>query len=99
MNPIAGMGGMPKWGMPMTATPIGLPGPAHLPLGGPASLRSHTIVNNTKVDIGKPVKRMLIEVDHSPGYRMPKPVNYIRYSEKHPTYGPGELAQPRFARP
>ncbi|GAB4148419.1 MAG: hypothetical protein Tsb009_22180 [Planctomycetaceae bacterium] len=99
MNPVAGMGGIPSWGMPMTATPIGLPGPAHLPLGGPAGLRSHTIVNNTKVDLGKPVDRMLIEVEHRPGYRLPKPVKHIRYTETHPTYGPGELAQPKFARP
>eukprot|EP00913_Durusdinium_trenchii_P023304 g21882.t1 len=56
MHPVAGMGSIPAWGMPMTGTPIGLPGPPHLPLGGPAGLRRHTIVNNTKVDIGKPVQ-------------------------------------------
>ncbi len=28
------------WGMPVTASPTGLPGPPHVPLGGPASMKS-----------------------------------------------------------
>lgn len=94
MNPIAGRGGMPSWGMPMTGTPIGLPGPPHLPLGGPAGLQSHTITNNTRVNIGKPVKHLQIDVQHRPGYRLPKPVKYIRYTENHPMYRKGELSRP-----
>lgn len=97
MHPVAGMGTIPPWGMPMTGTPIGLPGPPHLPYGRPAGLKSHTMINNTKVDIGKPVDHMVIEVDHQPGIRMPKPVRHIRYSEKHPTYGPNELSTPQWA--
>ena len=31
--------GAPQWGMPITGTPIGLPGPPHVPLGSPAGLQ------------------------------------------------------------
>lgn len=94
-HPVAGMGNIPPWGMTTTGTPIGLPGPAHLPLGGPAGLRSHTVRNNTHVDIGKPVDHMLIDVKHNP-IRMPKPVRHIEYEEKHPQYLDGEASWPRW---
>ena len=99
MNPVSGVGGVPVWGSPHSATPIGLPGPPHLPLGGPAGLQSHTIVNNTQMDLGRPVRNMLIEVEHQPGYRMPKPVNYIKYTERHPHYSPQNQAHPNNAFP
>jgi hypothetical protein len=99
VNPVSGVGGVPSWGNPMTATPIGLPGPPHLPYGGPAGLQSHTMRNMTKVDIGKPVDHMLIDVKHSPGIRLPKPVRHIKYSETHPSYRPGEVAYPAHALP
>jgi hypothetical protein len=91
--PVAGMNA-PTWGMPYTGTPIGLPGPTHLPLGGPASLKSHTMVNRTKMDIPEPVDHMRIDVLHEPGLSMPKPVKYVEYKETHPVYGPGELSYP-----
>lgn len=94
IHPISGVAGIPKWGMPMTGTPIGLPGPPHLPYGGPAGLRRHTMVNTTKMDIGKPVPDMLIEVQHNPGYRLPKPVSYIKYTENHPHYPPHQISYP-----
>ena len=93
-NPIAGVGGVPKYGMPYTGTPIGLPGPTHLPLGRPAGLRSHTVRNQTHFDIGEPVKDMLIDVRHDPGIRLPHPVNHIQYRETHPNYRQDELSQP-----
>ncbi|MEL7337133.1 MAG: hypothetical protein AAFN70_13125, partial [Planctomycetota bacterium] len=31
----------PQYGMPITGTPIGLPGPPHIPLGAPAGLKKH----------------------------------------------------------
>ena len=93
-NPIAGVGGVPMYGMPHTGTPIGLPGPPHLPLGRPAGLRSHTVRNLTSVDVGEPVKDMLIDVRHDPGIRLPHPVNHIQYSETHPVYRQDELSQP-----
>ncbi len=92
-NQIAGVNA-PAWGMPRTSTPIGLPGPPHLPYGGPASLQTHTIRNNTHVDLGKPVKDMLIDVKHDPGLSLPHPVSYIQYEEKHPVYKQGEVAYP-----
>ena len=96
MGPVAGMNGTPAWGMPMTATPIGLPGPPHLPFGSPAGLKSHTVRNLTKQELPKPVDHMLMDVKHDPGIRLPKPVKHIEYSEKHPIYGPGELSQPNW---
>lgn len=93
-NPIAGVGGVPAYGMPRTGTPIGLAGPPHLPYGGPAGLKSHTIYNNTKVDMGKPVDHFRMDVRHDPGIRMPHPVKYVEYTEKHPVYGPNDLSQP-----
>src|SRR5262249_588571 len=45
---IAGMTA-PQYGMPITGTPIGLPGPPHVPLGVPAGLQKHVIANHTKM--------------------------------------------------
>ena len=96
--PISG-GNMPPWGMPITGTPIGLPGPPHLPLGGPASLKSHTVRNRTRMELPKPVDHMLIDVRHEPGYSLPEPVRYVEYTEKHPVYRPGELSNPAWNMP
>ena len=41
--------GAPQWGMPITGTPIGLPGPPHVPLGAPAGLQKHVMKNRTRV--------------------------------------------------
>ncbi len=98
-NPVAGIGGIPAWGMPITGTPIGLPGPPHLPLGAPAGLKSHTMRNLSKNEIPKPVDHMLIDVTHSPGARLPKPVKHIEYSESHPVFRPNEVSHPAWARP
>lgn len=91
---VAGMTAQ-KWGMPRTATPIGLPGPPHIPLGGNPSLKSHTIINNTKMELPDPVDHFAISVKHQPGYRLPAPVRHVEYTEKHPVYSPGELAYPQ----
>ncbi len=93
-NPVAGVGGVPAWGMPRSGTPIGLTGPPHLPYGGPAGLKSHTIYNNTKVDMGQPVDHMRVSVRHEPGIKMPHPVKDIEYVEKHPVHGPNDLSIP-----
>ena len=97
VNPISGMAGLPQWGMPITPPPIGLPGPAHLPLGGPAGLRSHTVRNLTKTDIPRPTGNLLIDVKHSPGIRMPKPVEHIEYTETHPMHNPNDISKPAWA--
>ena len=98
-NPITGSAGAPTWGMPMTSTPIGLPGPAHLPLGGPASLKSHTVRNLTKQELPKPVDHFLVDVKHSPGLSLPEPVKHVEYSETHPDYKPGQVSHPAWSRP
>lgn len=94
---IAGMGPIPSWGMPHTGTPIGLPGPAHIPLGGPAGLRTHTMRNHTPIDIGKPVNDFLIDVTHNPGYKLPHPTSHMEYSETHPQHAPSEELRPAWA--
>ena len=96
--PISG-GNMPPWGMPITGTPIGLPGPPHIPLGGPASLKSHTVRNRTRMDLPKPVDHFLLDVKHDPGLSLPEPVRYVEYTEKHPVYRPGELSNPAWNAP
>ena len=95
-TPISGYN-MPAWGMPYVGTPIGLPGPTHLPLGGPAGLKSHTVRNRTQQDLGEPVDHMRIEVRHEPGLSLPRPVKYVEYTEKHPVYSPGELSYPAWS--
>jgi hypothetical protein len=94
INPISGVAGLPQWGMPSSATPIGLPGPPHLPLGRPAGLKSHTVRNLTRMELPKPTDHMLIDVQHKPGYRMPAPAKHIEYTETHPMYGPQDVSKP-----
>jgi hypothetical protein len=96
--PIAGVN-TPVWGMPYVGTPIGLPGPTHLPLGGPASLKSHTMINRTEQNLPAPVEHMTIGVRHNPGLSLPKPVSHVEYEESHPVYSPGELSQPAWSQP
>ena len=93
----AGAPGAPggqTWGMPITGTPIGLPGPPHLPLGGPASLKSHTVRNLTEVRLPEPVDHMLFDVKHEPGYSLPAPVKHVQYTEKNPVFKAGEVSYP-----
>ena len=85
---------LPVWGIPNVGTPIGLPGPPHLPYGGPASLKSHTMRNLTKNDLPDPVEHSLTDVKHTPGFRLPAPVSYTYYEENHPAYGAGEVKYP-----
>jgi hypothetical protein len=98
-NPIAGTRGVPMYGYPSVGTPIGLPGPPHIPLGKPAGLRSHTIRNTTDYNVSKPVNDLLIDVRHEPGISMPPPVKYIQYTEKNPSYSSGDLSVPAWAQP
>jgi hypothetical protein len=69
------------WGTPITATNIGIPGPPHLPLGGPAGLKSYTIHNHTKVDMPAPVNDFNVHMRQVPGYSYPKPVSEVRIRE------------------
>lgn len=72
----------PQYGMPMSGTPIGLPGPPHIPLGTPAGLTKHVIRNHTPMHIPQPVKKMKIDVRHQPGYSYPNPVSRVRITEQ-----------------
>ena len=49
-NMVAGVTA-PQYGMTYSGTPIGLPGPPHIPLGAPAGLQKHTIRNHTHMNI------------------------------------------------
>jgi len=77
---IAGMTA-PEYGMPSSGTPIGLPGPPHVPLGIPAGLQKHVIANHTKMHIPSPVRKFKIDVKEKPGYSYPKPVSRVHITE------------------
>lgn len=78
---IAGMN--PQYGMPYTGTPIGLPGPPHIPLGSPAGLRKHVMVNRTKVMMPPPTPQLKVSVKQRPGINYPRPVNKVKIDEVH----------------
>ncbi len=84
---------MPQYGMPMCGTPIGLPGPPHVPLGVPAGLQKHTIVNHTRVHLPGPTDKVRIDVKQKPGYSYPKPVDHMRIVEQS-SPGLGSYRQP-----
>ncbi|MFM8496343.1 MAG: hypothetical protein ACKOEM_12580 [Planctomycetia bacterium] len=72
----------PEYGMPITGTPIGLPGPAHIPLGIPAGLQKHTITNHTKTHIPPPSRQLGLHVQQSPGLSYPKPARHAYVHER-----------------
>ena len=98
-DPILGASGAMMYGYPTTGTPIGLAGPPHIPFGRPASLQSYEVVNNTDVNMPRPVTDFRVNVKHEPGYSVPAPVSEIDYTETHPVYHPGELSHPAWAQP
>jgi hypothetical protein len=97
MGPIGPGGGLmpnyvagvtaPQYGMPITGTPIGLPGPPHIPLGGPAGLQTHVIKNHTRMHIPGPTETFKIHVRQQPGQSYPKPANRVHIREQmiHPS--------------
>lgn len=72
----------PEYGMPITATPIGLPGPPHIPLGIPAGLQRHTITNHTAVQLPDPTKRVNMHVQQVPGISYPRPADRVLIREQ-----------------
>jgi hypothetical protein len=92
MNAMAGVSG-PQYGMPITGTPIGLPGPPHVPLGVPAGLRQHVVQNHTCVHLPKPTEKVEINVKETPGYSYPKPADHARIVER-TSAGVGWFHQP-----
>lgn len=93
VNYIAGVTG-PQYGMPITGTPIGLPGPPHVPLGIPAGLQKHVIANHTPMHIPGPTEHVRIDVRQSPGMSYPKPANHAWITEKAATPATGIFRQP-----
>lgn len=83
---ISGMTG-PNYGMPSVGTPIGLPGPPHIPLGGPAGLQSHVMYNHTATHIPDPVSQLNMHVQQRPGLSYPRPANKVMVTER--TLRPG----------
>lgn len=73
---------IPQYGMPMSGTPIGLPGPPHIPLGAPAGLQKHVMKNHTKVYMPEPVEKFRIDVRQQPGFSYPQPVSRMRIHEQ-----------------
>jgi hypothetical protein len=86
----------PQWGMTTSGTPIGLPGPPHIPLGGPAGLRSHTMANHTHVHLPQPVQHMNIHVQQTPGLSYPRPARnaFIHEHVRTPHWPYGEGLPP-----
>jgi len=79
---VAGMTA-PEYGMPRVGTPIGLPGPAHIPLGVPAGLQRHSITNHTKMHIPPPSRELRLHVQQHPGLSYPKPARHAYIAERH----------------
>lgn len=71
-----------QWGMPSSGTPIGLPGPPHIPMGGPAGLQKHVIRNHTPQHIPGPTERFTIDVRQNPGFSYPKPPSHMSIREQ-----------------
>jgi len=96
-NYISGVTG-PQWGMAMSGTPIGLPGPPHIPLGVPAGLEKHRIVNHTNVRLPEPQKHVRVDVRQRPGMSYPDPANHARIVERTQRGGPGYHQPHAYAR-
>jgi hypothetical protein len=78
---VAGMTA-PQYGMPISGTPIGLVGPPHVPLGVPAGLQRHVIVNHTAVRLPEPTHEVRVDVRQVPGMSYPVPVDHVRIVER-----------------
>jgi hypothetical protein len=80
-NMVAGVTA-PQYGMTYSGTPIGLPGPPHIPFGSPAGLQKHVIVNRTHVDLPDPVSKVRGTVRQQPGQSYPTPPNRFHIREQ-----------------
>jgi hypothetical protein len=80
-GPVSGMT-VPQYGMPMSGTPIGLPGPPHVPHGVPAGLQKHVVKNHTRMHLPGPTEKLKVHVKQKPGFSYPKPPSTVRIIEK-----------------
>lgn len=83
----------PQYGMPYVGTPIGLPGPPHIPLGHPAGLQKHVMTNHTKIHMPPPTRKLDIHVKQKPGFSYPKPPSHVHITE-HAHVPPVKFRQP-----
>jgi hypothetical protein len=76
----------PEYGMTSSGTPIGLPGPPHIPFGGQAGLRTHTMWNHTQEHYPHPTAHLKYHVKYQPGYSYPRPPStvYVREQNFYP---------------
>ena len=73
---------IPNFGMPITGTPIGLPGPPHIPLGIPAGLQKHTMVNHTHQHLPGPTQQLRYDIKQQPGFSYPMPAGHVKIFEQ-----------------
>ncbi len=92
-NYVAGVTG-PQYGMPISGTPIGLPGPPHVPLGGPAGLQKHVMRNWTCVNVPPPTQKVRVDVKQHPGMSYPRPANHALVVEHAANPNTGIFHQP-----
>lgn len=71
----------PHYGMPYTGTNIGLPGPPHIPLGGPAGLQRYDMHNHTAMQIPGPTPEVNVHVKQKPGLSYPRPADRVMIQE------------------
>ena len=76
----------PQWGMAMSGTPIGLPGPPHVPQGFPAGLQSHVMRNWSNVHIPPPTARFRIDVKQRPRMSYPRPPHHMSIQETNASF-------------
>jgi hypothetical protein len=88
---------VPEYGMPMVGTPIGLPGPPHIPLGGPAGLQAHIMRNNTRVRLPAPVDTVRINARQVPGISYPRPADTLNIRERVVTEQGGREMDPHMS--
>ena len=78
---ISGVTG-PNYGMPWSGTQLGLPGPPHIPLGGPAGLKEYNIHNHTAMQIPPPTPKVNVHVKQQPGLTYPRPADKVFIREQ-----------------
>ena len=91
-NYISGVTG-PNYGMPYTGTNIGLPGPPHIPLGGPAGLRRYEMHNHTAMQIPSPTPKVSVHLKQKPGLSYPRPADKV-FIQEHNIVPPHTNQQP-----
>ncbi|MBP85465.1 MAG: hypothetical protein CMJ64_01920 [Planctomycetaceae bacterium] len=84
--PISGIN-MQPYGYTSVSTPLGLPGPPHIPFGGPAGFQSYIMRNRTHYHIPGPTERFTVRMRETPGYSSPRPPSHMSIREQriHPS--------------